>query len=467
MGAFSATTGHTLPDRYIEGTCPICGYDEARGDQCDNCGNQLDPADLIDPRSKIDGSTPVFRETKHLFLDLPAFADQLPTWIESRRTGGRTCELLARARRRAEAAADHARPRLGRADPGARLRGARGQTDLRLVRRGDRLPLGGDRVGGEGGSPTPGASGGRTPTRGTTTSWARTTSSSTRVIWPAQLLGYGEGGEYGAGRGPLQLPAQHRRSEFLTMEGRQFSTSRGVASTSATSSAATTRTRSATSSSAAGPETQDTDFTWAEFVRRNNDELVANWGNLVNRTLTNAHRNFGEVPEPGELAEDDSACSRRSRPASATVGALIERGRFRAALGEAMRLASRGQPVRQRAGAVGAGQDDRDRAGDRPLRLPARVDSLKTPLHAVPAVQLAGAARAARLRGLSRRPARVPRGRRGRRPPHDVLTGDYATGSALAAERASAGPEAARAGAALQKLDPSRSSRTSSGGPAA
>jgi methionyl-tRNA synthetase len=72
--SFSATTGHTLPDRYIEGTCPICGYPEARGDQCDNCGNQLDPTDLINPRSKIDGTTPEFRETKHLFLDLPAFA---------------------------------------------------------------------------------------------------------------------------------------------------------------------------------------------------------------------------------------------------------------------------------------------------------------------------------------------------------------------------------------------------------
>src|SRR6059036_690860 len=83
LGAFSATTGNTLPDRYIEGTCPICGYTEARGDQCDNCGNQLDPVDLIEPRSKVDGTPPVFRETKHLFLDLPAFKQQLTEWIES------------------------------------------------------------------------------------------------------------------------------------------------------------------------------------------------------------------------------------------------------------------------------------------------------------------------------------------------------------------------------------------------
>jgi len=68
LGAFSASTGHTLPDRYIEGTCPICGYESARGDQCDNCGNQLDPVDLVDPRSRIDGEPPVF---DILFTDRP------------------------------------------------------------------------------------------------------------------------------------------------------------------------------------------------------------------------------------------------------------------------------------------------------------------------------------------------------------------------------------------------------------
>ena len=73
--AISPSTGRTLPDRYIEGTCPICGYGEARGDQCDNCGNQLDATDLINPRSKINGETPTFVETQHWFLDLPALVD--------------------------------------------------------------------------------------------------------------------------------------------------------------------------------------------------------------------------------------------------------------------------------------------------------------------------------------------------------------------------------------------------------
>ena len=84
LSAISPSTGRTLPDRYIEGICPICKYDGARGDQCDNCGNQLDPTDLIEPRSKINGETPEFRETTHWFLDLPALADEVWRWVEVR-----------------------------------------------------------------------------------------------------------------------------------------------------------------------------------------------------------------------------------------------------------------------------------------------------------------------------------------------------------------------------------------------
>ncbi len=126
LGAISPSTGRTLPDRYIEGTCPICGYPSARGDQCDNCGNQLDPADLINPRSKINGETPVFRETEHYFLDLPAFAEVLGSWLQAKAGQG---------------------PGLGRAGAARRLAGPAGQTHLRVVRRGHRVPVGLDRVG--------------------------------------------------------------------------------------------------------------------------------------------------------------------------------------------------------------------------------------------------------------------------------------------------------------------------------
>ena len=85
LGAISPSTGRTLPDRYIEGTCPICAYPSARGDQCDNCGNQLDPVDLINPVSRINGETPNFVETEHFFLDLPAFAEVLGDWLRKQK----------------------------------------------------------------------------------------------------------------------------------------------------------------------------------------------------------------------------------------------------------------------------------------------------------------------------------------------------------------------------------------------
>jgi methionyl-tRNA synthetase len=91
---------------------------------------------------------------------------------------------------------------------------------------------------------------------------------------------------------------------------------------------------------AAGPETQDTDFTWVEFVRRNNDELVATWGNLVNRTLASAYRNFGAVPEPGEVTQRDRELIEAVESGFDAVGAQIDSARFRAALSETMRLAS-------------------------------------------------------------------------------------------------------------------------------
>ena len=91
---------------------------------------------------------------------------------------------------------------------------------------------------------------------------------------------------------------------------------------------------------AAGPETQDTEFSWSEFVRRNNDELLANWGNLVNRTLANAYRNFGEVPPAGDLTDADRAVLAGVEAAFDVVGDAIEQARFRAALAEAMRAST-------------------------------------------------------------------------------------------------------------------------------
>ena len=140
--------GRTLPDRYIEGTCPICGYDGARGDQCDNCGNQLDPIDLINPRSRINGETPKFVETEHFFLDLPALAGSLGSWLSSR-TDWRPNVLKF-----SQNLLQDLKPRAITRDldwgvpvPLDGWSRPADEAALRLVRRGDRLPVGLGRVG--------------------------------------------------------------------------------------------------------------------------------------------------------------------------------------------------------------------------------------------------------------------------------------------------------------------------------
>jgi methionyl-tRNA synthetase len=343
-GAISPSTGRTLPDRYIEGTCPICGYDGARGDQCDNCGNQLDPQDLKNPRSRINGEIPEFVETQHFFLDLPALAEALGEWLDEREATGLWRPNVIRFSKNI---LDEIRPRAMTRD----------------IDWGITIPLEGWRD---------------NPTKklyvwfdavigylSATIEWARRLGEPERwrewwndpealsyyfmgkdnitfhsQIWPAELLAYagrgskgGSPGEYGE----LDLPTEVVSAEFLTMEGRKFSSSRRVV----------IYVRDLVSRyqvdafryfvAAAGPENQDADFTWAEFVRRTNDELVAGWGNLVNRTANLVAKNFGEIPPAGELTAEDRAVLAATEAAFGTVGDLIGRHRQKQAIGEAMR----------------------------------------------------------------------------------------------------------------------------------
>jgi len=364
LGAFSATTGHTLPDRYIEGTCPICGFPNARGDQCDNCGNQLDPTDLIEPRSRIDGTAPVFRETKHLFLDLPAFKDELTRWI-SGQTGWRQ-----NVRRFSLNFVQELKPRpiTRDLDWGVPIpvQGYEGRDDKRIYVWFDAV------IG------YLSASIEWAQNRGTPDAWREWWQDPAAehtyfmgkdnivfhtVIWPSMLLGYGSGGTYGAGRGPLKLPDNVASSEFLTMEGKKFSASRGVQILVRDFLSRYDPDALRYFLTIAGPETQDTDFTWAEFARRNNDELVATWGNLVNRTLQSAYKNFGAVPTPGPLTMDDEALLREVESGFDTVGSLIEAARFRNALQETMRLAGLGNQYIAEQEPWSKLETDRERAG--------------------------------------------------------------------------------------------------------
>ena len=342
MGAVSPSTGRTLPDRYIEGTCPICGYPSARGDQCDNCGNQLDPIDLINPVSRINGETPKFTETEHFFLDLPSLAGSLGKWL-SARTDWRPNVLKF-----SQNLLEDLRPRAITRDLDwgvpVPLDGWRDQPMKRLYVWFDAV------IG------YLSASVEWAKRSGDPDAWQRWWIDPDArgfyfmgkdnivfhtVIWPGILLGHNGEGDHGGTVGPLgelRLPDEIVSSEYLTMSGSKFSTSRGkviyVGDFLRDFGPDALRYFIAV----AGPETTDTDFTWAEFVRRTNFELANEWGNLVQRSISMAHRNNGAIPTPGTPLDIDHELLRISRETFDTVGALLGRSRFKLAITEAMRL---------------------------------------------------------------------------------------------------------------------------------
>jgi methionyl-tRNA synthetase len=342
LSAISPSTGRTLPDRYIEGTCPICGYDSARGDQCDNCGNQLDPEQLINPRSRINGEIPDFVETPHFFLDLPAFADALGSWLQSR-TDWRPNVLKFSLN-----LVDDLKPRAISRDLDwgvpIPLPGWEDRNDKKLYVWFDAV------IG----------------YLSASIEWARRTDDPDAwrawwtepdaesyyfmgkdnvtfhsVIWPSILLGYNGEGSHGGSPGELgrlSLPTEVVSSEYLTMEGRKFSSSRQVVIHVRDFLARYSADSLRFYLSAAGPETSDTDFTWSEFVRRNNDELVAAWGNLVNRSLSFTAKNIGQIPYAGDLTDADRELLTATERGFSAVGDNLERSRMKAGLTEAMRV---------------------------------------------------------------------------------------------------------------------------------
>ncbi|WP_010119510.1 methionine--tRNA ligase [Corynebacterium nuruki] len=344
-GAIDPKTGRTLPDRFIEGTCPICGATDARGDQCDNCGNQLDPADLIDPRSKIDGATPEFVETEHFMLDLPAFAGALEEWLKTR-TGWRPNVLKFSLNL---------------------LKDMRPRAMSRDIDWGVPVPIEGwqdnnakklyvwfDAVVGYLSASIEWAW--RT---GDPEAWKKWWSDPEALsyyfmgkdnitfhsqIWPAELLGYAgkgdKGGEVGV-LGELNLPTEVVSSEFLTMSGSKFSSSKGVVIYVRDFLREFGPDALRYFIAVAGPENMDTDFTWDEFVRRVNTELANEWGNLVSRTVSMAVKNFGEIPAPAEFTAEDRDLLDDAAAAFGVVGEAISHCRFKAGIAEAMRIVGR------------------------------------------------------------------------------------------------------------------------------
>lgn len=341
LGAISPSTGRTLADRYIEGTCPFCDFPDARGDQCDNCGHQLDPTDLINPRSKINGDTPEFVQTTHFFLDLPAFAEALTGWLDSRQ------DWRPNVLNFSYNFAKDLKPRAITRDLDWGIKiPVEGWQDQDMKR----IYVWFDAVIGYLSASIEWAK--RIGDPEAWKKWWHNDETKSyyfmgkdnivfhTVIWPAILLGANgagpKGGENSEILGQLQLPTEVVSSEFLTMRGSKVDTSHGhviyVRDFLRDFGADALRYYIAV----AGPENQDTDFTWDEFVRRNNNELANDWGNLVNRTISMAFKNCGEIPEAGELNDVDIELLEKSKQAFETVGKLLDECKFKNAANAAM-----------------------------------------------------------------------------------------------------------------------------------
>jgi len=317
-----------LPDRYIEGTCPYCHSPGARGDQCDDCGKPINPAELINPRCLLCGTTPQFRDSEHFFLKLSDFQDKLSEWVEKQTQW---------------------RPNVYALTHRYLKEGLRDRAITRDIEWGVPVPVGGfenkriyvwfEAVIGYL-SATKEWAAARGDEGGWRSFWEEGAKSYYfigkdnipfhTIIWPAMLMGYGG----------LNLPYDVPANEFLTIEGRKLSTSRNWAVWLPDYLSRYEPDPLRYLLSINMPETADTDFSWREFVRRNNDELVATYGNLVNRVLTFVYRNFdGGVPEQGELDSQSQALIDKARETLNTVDGLLYRCHFREAIKSAMSLA--------------------------------------------------------------------------------------------------------------------------------
>lgn len=337
---YSPKEGRFLPDRYVEGTCPHCGFAEARGDQCDNCGKLLEPTELLNPHSKASGDTDLeLRQTEHYFLDLARLSDKLETYLGSGK--------------------DHWRPNVLNFAQNYVKSGLHGRPITRDIDWGIPIPL-------------PGYEGKRlyvwfeavigyfsasvewAKNQGTPDAWqtwwydpdariynfiGKDNIPFHTVIWPAELLAVGQ--IYcDSCAAALNLPYDVPANEYMNFRGGKFSKSRGRTVDVPYFLSRYDPDPLRYYLTAVAPETRDTEFTWEEFVERNNNELVATWGNLANRILSFAYKQFdGHVPQPGAFDAADQALLHQVRGGFRGIGNLLAGCKFRAALGEALALA--------------------------------------------------------------------------------------------------------------------------------
>ena len=376
IGSYSETLGRFLPDRYVEGVCPNCGFPRARGDQCDNCGQLRDPWDLGNPHSSIDGAPVAFRDTEHYYLDLAKLEPDLRAWLNS-------------------VDRDYWRPNTALFTENWLREGLRGRAITRDLEWGVPVPVDDptfkdkriyvwfDAVIGYYSASVEWAA--RTGQPDKWHEWWVCNADGSAparsyyfigkdnipfhtIIWPAMLIGYRD----------RVLPYDVPANEFLNLEGEKMSTSRNWALWLPDLEDRYQPDQLRFYLTANAPEGRDSNWSWAEFVRRNNDELVATWGNLANRVLNIAHRNFGQVPEPGELRDVDARLLAEVDEAFTRIGDLLEAVKLKAALQEALGLAQRANQYISEQEPWKLVKTDRERAATviyTGLRV---VDSLKT-----------------------------------------------------------------------------------------
>lgn len=317
-----------LPDRYLKGTCPNCGNLDSRGDQCDDCGKPMNPEDLIDIQCRISGDTPEIRDSEHFFFKLSAFQEPLLAWVNEQR---------------------HWRPNVLNFTRRYLEDGLKDRPITRDLEWGVSVPIPGYEekriyVWWEAVVGYLSASKEWATLEGQPESWRPFWEGDTKgyyfmgkdnivfhtVIWPAMLMGYGG----------LNLPYDVPANEFVTLEGRQLSTSRNWAVWLPDYLDRYDPDPLRYLLSITMPETSDSNFSWHDFVRRNNDELVATYGNLVHRVLTFTFRNFnGQIPQPGDLDKDANEFLAKANLLFQDIAHSLELCHFRNALSTAMSLA--------------------------------------------------------------------------------------------------------------------------------
>ncbi len=334
-----------LPDRYVEGTCAICGYAGARSDQCDKCGSLLEPNQLKEPRSKVDGSIPELRETEHYFLDLGKLEHVVTDFLEERQTYWRP-NVLRQSLGQIQVEGLHGRPITRDLDWGVPVpvEGWKGKClyvwfeavigYLSASIEWSRLT----------GQPEAWRDWWQDPSAKTYYFIGKDNIPFHAIIWPAELAGAGTRFDAlfgGKGDKKFNLPYDVPANEFLNLENQKISGSRNWAVWGLDFLSRYDPDPLRYYLTTVMPETRDTDWDWDGFFHHNNDELVATWGNLANRVLSFAYKHWeGVVPDPGELGEADKALLAQVEAGFTSVGAELEAVRLRSAVAEAMRLAA-------------------------------------------------------------------------------------------------------------------------------